>query len=96
MKYIYTCTSKAHADEDDQHDHTWVSLDPDNEGWLEVNATADQIGPEDYEQIVKLFAPQETTRKGKRVFFTPLRIATRGLRLFCKETVFHEPSAVNA
>jgi hypothetical protein len=98
VKAIYTATSQAHEDEKDQSPHYWVSYDPENEGWLEMKNALPEVPPDElpalYDEIVQHFGPRETVRNGKKEYFSPIRMATRGIKMYCKEPVFHEPIIV--
>lgn len=96
MKLLYTATSKAHDDEDDQSDHHFVSLD--GNGWLEMDRLATA---EDYEDIVEHFGARDRDtieRDGRKYHLHPqhITLATRYLKNWARECVFHEPIEVNA
>lgn len=86
MKKLYTATSKADPEEEDQSDHYFVSIDGDH--WL----GADRLPTaEDYDDVVALFGPREYERKdGSKSYMRYITLATRALRLWTKDCVFHD------
>lgn len=90
MNMIYTATSKAHADEDDQSDHHFVSID--NEHWLEV-ATPWPMTSSHYDELTDAFAVKVSADGTRRSHIT---LATAYLRCWCREIVFHDTIEVTA
>ena len=87
---LYTATSLAHDDEQDQKPHEFVSLDGDR--WLEMNRRATA---EDYSAVVDQFAVRiEKDEDGFAHRRHHITIGTGYLRAWARECTFHEPIEV--
>lgn len=91
MAKLYNATSLAHEDENDQGPHHFVSLD--GERWLEADRAAEA---DDYDGVREMFgeAAADTDERGRHVHVHHITLATRYLRIWARDCVFHEPIEV--